>query len=315
MNYALPLLFKVLLQGETGMFSDAAARDIYIAPHPEAFALRAETDALREELAKLITDRDYLTTTVLPAIEAEYNLKIGGLEYEAFILECRVRRARRRLELARSYVNRNERVPPAVIESALDDEFREWQIKTEEIRRSLEAAHAFERASCLSASETRELQTLYRQLARRLHPDLNPLQKERKRNLWLQVAEAYRNGELEELRALNLLLDTETSAPDAGDARPSMLDALRRRDELRAHIERALAQLAHIKSMPPYTLRRKLCDGPWLAARTAELGEQIALSKEHCLAFDDAYYQLTGVDTAHNTTGVEEWPEFIGEEL
>lgn len=297
------------------MISDAA-RDIYIAPHPEAVALRVETNALREELAKLITDRDYLTTTVLPTIEAEYNLKIGGLEYEAFILECRVRRARRRLELARSYLNRSERIPPAVIESVLDDEFREWRIKIEEMRRSLEAAYAFERASCLSASETRELQTLYRQLAKRLHPDLNPLQKERERNLWLQVAEAYRNGELEELRALNLLLDTETSAPDASDARPSMLDALRRRrDELRAHIERALAQLAHIKSTPPYTLRRKLCDGPWLAARTAELREQIALLKEHCLALDDAYYQLSGVDTAHNTTGVEEWPEFIGEEL
>src|SRR5437764_14033839 len=126
------------------MMSEASARNSYVATHPEAVALRAGNEAMREELAKLITDRDYLTTTVLPAIEAEYNLKIGGLEYEAFTLESRVRRARRRLELAQSYINHNERVLSANIESALDDEFSQWQAKIEEMRRSLEEAQAFE---------------------------------------------------------------------------------------------------------------------------------------------------------------------------
>jgi hypothetical protein len=256
-----------------------------------------------------------LTTTVLPAIEAEYNLKIWGLEYEAFTLECQVRRARRRLELARGYVNRNERVPSASIESALDDEFSQWQAKIEEMRSSLEAARAFELTPCLSAIETRELQTLYRRLAKRLHPDLNPHQTERERNLWLQVADAYRDGALEELRALSLLLDSEPLPGDSSDAQTSVLDTLRRRrDKLRAHVERALTHLAHIKTTLPYTLQQKLNDGPWLAARAAELREKIALLKEHCLALDAAYRQLTGASATQKTTDDEDWPEFIGEE-
>src|SRR5947209_11084372 len=185
-----------LAQDETGLMTDATARNSYVATHPEAVALRAENEALRDELAKLITNRDYLTTTVLPAIDAEYNLKSGGLEYEAFMLECQVRRARRRLELAQSYINCNESIPSASIESTLDDEFSQWQAKIEEMRRGIEVARAFERAPCLSATETRELQTLYRQLAKRLHPDLNPHQQERERNLWLQVTDAYRDGAL-----------------------------------------------------------------------------------------------------------------------
>ena len=76
------------LRNPTIMHDDA--RSNYIEPHREGVALRAENEALHEELAKHITDRDYLTTTVLPAIEAEYNLKIGGLECEAFTLECHV---------------------------------------------------------------------------------------------------------------------------------------------------------------------------------------------------------------------------------
>lgn len=298
--------------------SDAAARNNYVAPHREAAALRAETEALREELTKLIIDRDYLTTTVLPAIEAEYNLKIGSLEYEAFTLECHVRRARRRLELANSYLNRNELIPSTHIESALDDEFSHWQAKIEELRRTLETARAFELTPCLSATETRELQTLYRRLAKRLHPDLNPRQQERERNLWLQVADGYRNGALVELRTLSLLLDGEPPTAAASDAHTSVLDALRsRRDELRTHIERALAYLAHLKTTTPYTLQQKLDDNAWLAARTTELKEKIALLKEHCLTLDDAYYQLTGTSIPQKTTppGADEWAEIIGEEL
>jgi hypothetical protein len=291
------------------------ARNNYIEPHREGVALRAENEALHEELVKLVTDRDYLTTTVLPAIEAEYNLKIGGLEYEAFILECQVRRARQRLELARSYVNRNERIPLASIESTLDEEFSQWQAKIEEMWLALEAARAFEQAPRLSAAETRELQTLYRRLAKRLHPDLNPRQTERERDLWLQVADAYRDGALEELRALSLLLDAGPPSADEGEAQTSVLDTLhRRRDELRAYIERALARLAHIKTTSPYTLRQTLKDGPWLTARAAELREKIALLKEHCIALDDAYHQLTGTVAPQKTTDDEEWPEFIGEE-
>lgn len=293
-----------------------AAHMNYLEPHREAFALRAENEALRDELAKLITDRDYLTTTVLPAIEAEYNLKIGGLEYEAFTLESRVRRARRRLELAQSYINRNERVLSANIESALDDEFSQWQAKIEEMRRSIEEAQAFEQSPRLSATATRELQTLYRQLAKRLHPDLNPRQPERERNLWLQVADAYRDADLEELRALSLLLDGEPPPAAASGARSSVLDTLRcRRDELRAHIVRALALAARIKTTPPYTLQQKLSDELWLATRAAELREKIALLKEHCRALGDAYHQLTGTTTPQKATDDEEWPEFIGEEV
>lgn len=285
----------------------------HLEPHREAVCLRGENSLLREELAKLITDRDYLTTTVLPTIEAEYNLKIGCLEFEAFALDCDVRRARRQLELANSYLNRNQPIPFETIERELDDEFRCWQAKIDEMRSDVEGAHAFELTPCLSASETRELQTLYRRLAKRLHPDLNPRQTERERNLWLQVADAYRDGALEELRTLNLLVGDESTAETGDDPNSSVLDALRRRrDELRAHIERALAQLAHIKLNAPYTLQEKLNDVAGLAARAAELREQIAQGKERLAALQTAFRELTGATIADSATE-EEWADIIWE--
>lgn len=299
------------------MMPPTVEQSLHLEPHPAAASLRAENALLREELTKLITDRDYLTTTMLPTIEAEYNLKIGGLEYEAYALDCRVRRARRQLELANSYLNRNAAVPFETIEHQLDDEFKSWQEKIEDMRRDLEAAQAFELTPCLSASDTRELQTIYRRLAKRLHPDLNPRQTARERNLWLQVADAYREAALAELRTLNLLLGDESTEIGAGDdANSPVLDALRqRRDELRAHIDRALARLAHIKSNAPYTLQEKLNDATWLAARAAELRQQIAQSKERFHALETAFRELTGATTNADsaTEEEEEWADIIWE--
>lgn len=297
------------------MMPPTVEQSFHLEPHPAAASLRAENALLREELTKLITDRDYLTTTMLPTIEAEYNLKIGGLEYEAYALDCRVRRARRQLELANSYLNRNAAIPFETIECQLDDEFKSWQAKIEEMRRDLEAAQAFELTPCLSASDTRELQTIYRRLAKRLHPDLNPCQTTRERNLWLQVADAYRDAALEELRTLNLLIGDESREETCDDANSSVLDALRqRRDELRAHIDRALAQLAHIKSNAPFTLQEKLNDATWLAARAAELRQQIAQSKERLHALETAFRELTGATTnADSADAEEEWADIIWE--
>ncbi len=288
--------------------------NLRLEPHREAVHLRAEIERLREKLAKFISDHDFLTASTLPAIEAEYNMKIGGLEYEAFRLECDVRRARRRLELAQSHLNRGAYIPFELIERELESEFSRWQAKIEEMRRAIEAARAHNLAPCLSATETRELQTLYRRLAKRLHPDLNPRQSDRDRNLWLQVTDAYRDSALEELRTLALLLDDAPAADmnDAEDA--SILDTLRRRQSaLRAQINRALARLAEIKTTPPYTLLEKLDDAAWLATRTAELHKQIASLKEHRDRLAHAFQTLTGVPAPCAASLDEEWAEFIGD--
>lgn len=300
------------------MIPQISPDDLPLAPHPEAATLRAENRRLRDELIKLITDRDHLTTAVVPAIEAQYNLKIGFLEYEAFVIECDMRRARRRLELAQQHFNRGAAIPFELIERELESEFSQWQAKIEEMKRAVEAARAFDLTPCLSATETRELQTLYRQLAKRLHPDLNPCQSVRDRNLWLQVAVAYRDAALEELRTLALLLDDEpadgaNSTNDTNDKSEdaSVLENLRRRQaELRAQIERALAQLAHIKTRPPYTLLEKLQDATWLTTRAAELHNQITLLKERCAKFAQAFQTLTGTH-APRAPHDEEWAEII----
>jgi hypothetical protein len=49
------------------------------------------------------------------------------------------------------------------------------------------------------------LKELYRDLARRLHPDVNVELDEKRKNLWHQVQEAYENRDVERLETLSLM--------------------------------------------------------------------------------------------------------------
>ncbi len=273
-------------------------------PHRDAIALRRACELLREELVKLITERDYLTT-LLPVIEAEYNLKIGCLEYETFILECDVRRARRRLELARSYVNRNLHAPLEIIESELDSEFQQWQAKIDEMRSDMDFARQIQAAPRLSSEETRELQTLYRTLAKRLHPDLNPNQTTRECNLWLRVADAYRDGALDELHTLALLLEGENAIAEITEAGTSIIETLAKRQaDLRERIHQILARLTEIKTTLPYILQERTNDAAWLATRKLALATQNKTLRLQREQLDETYYALTGMNINRDSDNI-----------
>lgn len=73
--------------------------------------------------------------------------------------------------------------------------------------KKLSDAHRYADLPKLSSAESSELLSLYRMLAKRLHPDLNPIQDPATKNLWLRVGEAYRHGDSNGLRAAALMLE------------------------------------------------------------------------------------------------------------
>ena len=64
---------------------------------------------LKEELSKLILERDNLINVIIPNIEAEQQLKIGELEYVKFQLTVEINRMKRAIELIQAKLNRNRK--------------------------------------------------------------------------------------------------------------------------------------------------------------------------------------------------------------
>lgn len=286
--------------------------------HPSVLQLRLECETLRKELAKLIVEREFLQKTVLPRLAAEFQLKLGSLEYEAFMLEVETRELKRRIELLQSARNRNEKVSLKKIEKQIRREFAEWRERVAEMAEEYKSAKEYSEIPTLSAEATKELQTLYRRLARQLHPDVASVVTERTNALWLQVSEAYTRGDLEELRALNLLV--ESSSNELMPERDSSLDALRKQKlQLQEQLHRILRLLSAIKESPEYRIRELLEDDEYIEHHKSELRRKIEWLSEYKRELEKLWHELRQTcpkqkkenDEIESETIEEDWPDVI----
>ena len=56
--------------------------------HPQAEQIRNQNQQLQTNLAGLIVERDDLKHSIVPNIKAEYQIKLGSLEWRVFQLDC-----------------------------------------------------------------------------------------------------------------------------------------------------------------------------------------------------------------------------------
>ena len=251
----------------------------------EFAALQERLQALRTELVKLIADRDHLLNTVKPNLEAKYYAVIGKEQYRLFLLRNDVLRLRRKIELIQACRNRGEEPDLDLIEMQLDAELQQWIEELRELARKIEWAGYHNRLPELSPEQSRELRRLYRELVRKLHPDLNETLPESYKYLWDRVLTAYRNGDLEELQTLSLLLaEKEEELSPAPSTMEQLAADVKKLEQKTGEM---LENLSRLQEQFPFDLRDKLADLQWVAAQQQELERQIEEMEQRrqaCLA-------------------------------
>lgn len=235
--------------------------------------LKARNAQLREVLTELLAQRDDLLQHQAVHLKNSYTLALGGLEYKILEVNTRVRRLERQIELARQALNRRQKPDWQEIEERLEGELAQYQELLKEKIKELEKALDFtKRAVPLSDEEALELKKLYRQLVRRLHPDLNPNLSPAQQALFRRILEAYSQGDLLSLRLLSQLSDEGLE----DQAHSSSLDELEREHERLEEERQELAQqIAKILGRFPFTVAQLLEDPAQLQKRRQELQEQL----------------------------------------
>jgi hypothetical protein len=247
-------------------------------PTPESEALRRETAALRDELARLIAERAQMLEVEGPLLEARWCVLLGDLQLRVLEAECDVRRLRRKLDLIRVELNCGAVPEIAAVEARLEAEMEDWRAMVREEARRLQAARSWVGARPLPPEEARELRSIFREVARRCHPDTNPGGGTAAEALWLRASDAYAHGDLEELRALALLL------PEIAEEAPATDGLRERRDALRASVARLLEDVRALAGHYPFTLRARLEDAEGIERERRDLlARQAALADESIL--------------------------------
>lgn len=152
--------------------------------HPEYKKLLINLKKLREQMAIVLSDRAYLINHKFRYLKTEYITKIGIYEHNLFDLEYRISRLTRKINIIQNAIKLNFPVNINLIEKELDIEFRGYIKKLEEMSRDRNTANCLVNHKILSKEDCNSLNSLYRSLAIRLHPDLNPSQTDSQKVLW-----------------------------------------------------------------------------------------------------------------------------------
>lgn len=247
--------------------------------HPHVADKLREIETLRGKLGILIEEHEGLLYVEREGILAKYNQDVGHLEHELFLLKVEIAELRRRIAILQADINVGKTITAERV-AHLDEEIRKKfetaRAEIEERERALrESALLLDPERLMKPEDVRELKTLYRRLCQRYHPDVGGKQAERWEQTWSALQHAYRDRDLDLLRALAETINLpEKTLPNPSDH----LDA--EIERLRSLIEKQSQRIAKVLSEPPFSYRERLADPRWIRTKQKELKQEIATRKE-----------------------------------
>ena len=244
-----------------------------IIKNPEFDKLVLAIQKLETELAALVLDRDSLLYHVCPKLQTEYMLKIGKLEYAVFEHECKILRGKRKIEMIQAMLNKEEKYDVVKIDKQLDNEYKEYTQKLIEKQKEINEARLKKSAmgKLLTKEETTELKSLYTQIVKKLHPDINPSTTVEQHEHFIDAVNAYKNADLPEMRIIHLLINKVFVTGIT-----STMEKLVLRKELLIHEKDYLeGEINQIKETFPYSVMDLLQNTDKLNEKITELGTQL----------------------------------------
>jgi hypothetical protein len=244
--------------------------------HPAAAELVQRRDRLRSDLAALLERVDRCVFVDIPFVVALYDGKLGGLECELLKLRAGNASLRRRIELVVARRNHGEAITAqtlAAIDEQVAEELASWWKEVHQREREVRERRAWMEGSAPGdPAVVAEVRKLYRALCRRLHPDATGGETEAHTRHWTTVQAAYRELDVEVLRALHsILLD------EAGSAAPDALDEIQAQcARLEQRIRAQADRLEALRKNPPLCHLAFLEDPAQVAGKQAEARVAVA---------------------------------------
>lgn len=243
-------------------------------------------------VAGILTEIESITLHQNPSIETEWQVKIGVWENRLLEAQIAMRRAKRKYALAQACVNRGEAIDDELIESQLDNEFVQWKDQlSAAVTTYQQAVVAHMHTVHIPQAKAGQLKSLFRILAKRLHPDIHPSDSEDAQMMFFLVKAAYKQGDLEMLESL----EVSTRGMDADEKMPQTVD------EAEIELAMVMAQVGvmekrkqDLMSEKPYCLKKLLKDDVWMANHIGKLQAEIEECEKAEATYRNRNLELAG---------------------
>jgi len=214
--------------------------------------------------------------------------KIGSMKYKLMLLEFEIMKLKRKVSLIQADTNNGHKSDEKEIEKLLERELSKWLAEIEAYREKVAVSQVVV-VEILSADDSLRLRTSFRKIAKTLHPDFNSDLSEKDKNLWQRAVDAYKQGDLNALVAIELIIEENgfDIVPVSG-----IPELTARKQKLVSIIADYYARISKLRSEFPLNIKEQLHDEAWVAAEHGIMHEQITRLNAEKRFFEDTVSDL-----------------------
>ena len=240
-------------------------------------------DTKYEEYESLLLERDQVKKEAGQAWTA-YTREFGQLITEVFEEKIECIKCKKTISYYQTAINHGGVVDTDALEQYLEKEMASYYAN---LRRMLEDNERCRDAGQSTLYEVERSKTLYRRLAKLLHPDINPQTDKQPAlmELWQRVLTAYAHNDIKELSELEVLVRRALKELGAGDIRVEIPD-------IEEKIASLKAEIAEITRTEPYTYRDLLEDEEAVKRKKKELEEERESFRRYHKELDDIIQEM-----------------------
>ena len=224
------------------------------------------TDSRYEEYENLLLERDQITKEA-GQIWTVYLQLFGKLITDNYEEKLECIKCKKTIAYYQNALNHGGVVDSAAMEKYMEQEMAEYYAN---LRRMLKENEDANNASTSTPYEVARAKTLYRRLAKLIHPDINPETDHSKelQELWQRILIAYHHNDVKELSELEVLVRKVLKELGSEDVKVDIPDIEEKIEALKSEIE-------GIKQTEPYSLRYLVEDAEAAEKKKTELREEL----------------------------------------
>mgnify|MGYP000463373074 FL=1 len=224
------------------------------------------TDSKYEEYENLLLERDQITKEA-GQIWTVYLQLFGKLITDNYEEKLECIKCKKTIAYYQNALNHGGVVDSAAMEKYMEQEMAEYYAN---LRRMLKENEDANNAGTSTPYEVARAKTLYRRLAKLIHPDINPETDHSKelQELWQRILIAYHHNDVKELSELEVLVRKVLKELGSEDVKVDIPDIEEKIEALKSEIE-------GIKQTEPYCLRYLVEDEEAAEKKKTELREEL----------------------------------------